>query len=85
MATLRKQRALENAAWRQSTEKLHKKTLKNSQNKIGSTNQNSRKIMGEAVRVIAAEIRLRRKAMVGLPARYARFLEAQGVDPQTAA
>ena len=85
MATLRKQRALENAAWRQSTEKLHKKTLKNSQNKIGSTNQNSRKIMGEAVRVIAAEIRLRRKAMVGLPARYSRFLEEQGVDPQTAA
>lgn len=85
LALLREQRAIEKAAWRESIGKLAKNTYKNNELGIGSINRDSRKVMGEGVRVLADEIHLRKKAKVGMPARYSRFLENHKISPRTAA
>jgi len=82
---LREQRQIETAAWRESIGKLHKNTLKNNKIGIGSINRDSRKVMGEGVRVLADEIHLRKKAKVGMPAKYSRFLQSHKISPRTAA
>ena len=85
MSTIGKQRRLENSAWQASTALLFKNTQKNTARGIGSANKSSRRIMGEAVRIISEEIKLRRLATLGKPAKYTRFLESHAVTPQTAA
>ena len=71
---INRQRRIETAAWRESIGKLHKNTVKNSQKGIASVNRDARKVMAEGVRVVADEVRLRRKAKVGLPAKVSPFL-----------
>ena len=82
---INRQRRIETAAWRESVGKLYKNTAKNSQKGIGSVNKDARKVMAEGVRVVADEVRLRRKAKVGLPAKVSPFLIDHQISPETAA
>ena len=79
------QQQLELKAHRESFARLVKTVERNERGGRASISPHSRKLMAEAVRVVADEISIRKHARVGQPLKQYRFLEHHGVLPKEAA